>query len=300
MEESMGRISTITQLIKKFEFQFFTFEENNLIKGNLPLFSYRNNTDYSENELKSTLLSTAEDSNYHSLYINGGCHDLCHYLCNLFEGNNIKSGKIWCFSPSIYTLVSKEKLNIANTLNYLPDLKWEYHVAPIIFDLNDNPIIIDQRNEWKLYTIESWLNSMNSPRSIFTLTNSEWYLFNTLNGLNVRGIKLPNIEKLSVPTWFPKIISGDFFKYNGLCKAENWIPNGLAVNEVAQIIYNREIINQEDEHQRTEYINVLSNINTLDQVFKNKTLNNQFLSEYRAEYNSLLDKWINIYQGILI
>lgn len=169
-------------------------------------------------------------------HINGYCEVRAHFLCkkisSLIYGNGCDIGKIWAFSPSIYTLMWDAKLSTDNPLFEDEKINWDYHVAPVLSIQNGDKIdtvVIDFSFEnTKFISYQEWLSRLNCPQAIYTIIDDDYFLFYTLEGLKLTGDRY---QDYTTPSNLPKIITGHFY-YLGITDKQS-IPSGLAYNELA-------------------------------------------------------------------
>jgi hypothetical protein len=235
----MKTISLVAVLVfnlASFSQSYFQAEENKLLLGGLPEVPVLNPIEISK---KQEVIGLIKKEGIEYRYLNGGCEDRAHYICTLLSHHSIETGKVWCFAPAKYTLISSELLNVKDPYMGNEQLKWGYHVAT--YCLVNNPtggvdtLVIDQAfNPNEFISLSSWLGNMGSFASIYMFTDKDSYSFNTINGLTVfnNAVSPPTSAKL--PTFLPPIITGDFWKLN---LKDDYVQNDLAINDVACFAY---------------------------------------------------------------
>lgn len=259
--------------------------ENSLIKGSLEKFDFSALKVYSSKEVinaEETFSSISMEYNY----VNGECHNKAHLggLCLINSGYSIF--KIWNFSPSIYSHMSQKTLKVNDPLNLHDYILTDYHVAIAVLCFVDGiktVKVIDPTFSKKSMSIKDWRDFQNCPNALFTFTEHKKYLFNTMNGFNIYNNENESFESLQLPSWFPKIITGDFFEYNGFAKESKWIPKGLASLDVAIDIYNK----TQKGQISSSYVDIIKDINQ----FRNKLEEKQIGISFINYWNERIEHW---------
>ncbi len=210
----------------------------------------------------------------------GGCQQRSHVMSLMLEKKfDVEHRKIWLFSPaSLYEedpttlfVEDKNKLSQDNIVN------WNYHTAPIV-KLNDGGktkfLVIDpslNRNE--PLSLEDWLKSIgNSTLGKYTMLSPEKYFFNSRFDYN--GI-------LTV------VFDGSFFELDSQSKDNLFLEKGLAINDMAIIIYKKYIdplMNRpgvKDEKRLQDLKDIFGNATTLDLLFAQNLSGNTYQTTYR-------------------
>lgn len=192
---------------------------------------------------------------------------------------------------------SKQTIQLPDPNNISPNglLTWGFHVALLlqyegkefVFDL-----FIDSE---KPLTIAKWLEKMQARKFRIEIEAPDNYLFYTQasetkkNGLFTRK----------------------YFEYDGLCREQNWLAKGLAINETAVELYSK---NWFHFHYKTllsaDYGLFVGRVNNFECVLRdnkiNKKMTEEFqqkhaniIAEYRLVYARNLEKWMEKVQTFL-
>lgn len=273
---------------------YLNIEENNLKLGGLP----------KQPELKSITLNKAQsifnvisNENIEYRYVNGSCEDRAHFISMILRKNDVNSGKIWAFSPSKYTLISKEQIIIKDPYGINDQVKWGYHVAPILVVESDTLVIdlsFDNKNFLKK---KDWLKKLNSKNAIYFYTISDDYLFNTIGGDEKSEFtawrndpKVPNDNiNIKLPHWLPSIISGDFFS---LDDTNNSVYKGLAINDLAIKVYELSSSNIPDTDKK--YLKQI--VKNIDNVEKEIADNNTNVHLTNKTFSILKDYYLRRFE----
>lgn len=184
------------------------------------------------------------------------------------------------FTIFIYNFVRKTLL-IKDILEIQDAIKAEYHVSIGIREKSEpdefNIMVLDPSFSRHPLSIKASRSFQNCENAMFLFTNYKEYLFNTLNGLRIFNNKSNPTEFVQLPTWFPKIMSGDFFDPIGLSKDQSWIQKGLATSDVGYEIFKDVIENKISK----SYFALIQDINLL---------------RIRLETNKMPDKYIQTWQ----
>ncbi|MBL7707271.1 MAG: hypothetical protein JNM21_17125 [Taibaiella sp.] len=298
-------VLTLFFINKNFGQTYFKIEENKLKNCCLPIPTQLQPVESDKaNAIFKYLLDSVK---FEYRYGYGACEDRAHFISKSLDKKGINNNKIWCFAPIRYTLISKKELSVKDPLTISDKIIWTYHVAPIIIVKNKSKtdtVVIDpslESNSPILYS--QWLKMLNCPEAIFTFTESNMYLFNSLDGFTAwRNNNFSDNENFTIPKWFPNIISGDFIPYDDNSQS---IPKGMAINEIAVSIYNQEKGNLSKDELRT----ILGNINNitafLDDTEVNAVINEAFkikykeyINRYKEKYKLRVAYWTNEYNKI--
>lgn len=251
-------------------------------------------------------------------YTQGNCHDRAHMMSLLLAQRHIICAKIWAFAPGNYCLINRSLFTIKDKNGMSPDgiITWGYHVAPVVK--------VQQKKGVRLCVIDpslfpggpvpyrKWLDIFNSNSGMYLFLNHNYYLFNTLDGNTVYApgtndpeTALPS-QKLEMPTWFPKLVTGDFYDYDGDAAADNMMPRGLAANETAYRFYKEQIAILPASEADTRYeLNAIAGVaddfqlflqngqfgNTYYQMLQEKY--SHLINQYRVCYENEIEYWVN-------
>jgi hypothetical protein len=293
--------------------------EYNLLCGARPTLTYNNATIASKAKAEDFFAGIIK-SPIQFGYPNGNCHNRAHLISKMAISRGITPLKIWVFPPGKYSLVDTS-LIVFEDKNFISKdnkIKWGFHVAPLLLVGVDTMAIDPILSPKGLIGYKEWLSKLNIPNALYMILDWDWYSFNTLNGLNVynnptnQPSDCSGTLNLSIPGWFPGIITGDFFKYDS---TKFWMEMGLAIDETAYKFYQAEILpllnntieakNTFDDPNNTllqDYKTLVGNINNFETVFRdnktNNTINEAFISKhegaikkYRAIYEDALERW---------
>lgn len=286
-------ILILTLLIanKNFGQTYFNIEENHLKNCCLPVPNKLEPVEY--DKAKAVFNYLIDSIKFEYRYGYGSCEDRAHFISKVLSKKGINNNKIWCFAPVRYTLISKKELNIKDPLAINDKINWTYHVAPMIVVNNNakiDTLVVDPSLENKLpIPFKQWLKMLNCPEAIYTFTENNMYLFNSLDGFTAWRNRTSNDnENFTLPTWFPNIISGDFNPYDDKSQL---IPKGMATNEIAVLIYN----NEKNTLSKDELKIILGNINNitafLDEIEVNDVINQAFKIKYKKYIDKYKDKY---------
>jgi len=205
-------------------------------------------------------------------YINGSCEDRAHFISMILNNSGISSGKIWIIAPVRFTLLSQEILEISDPYRKGETVKWGFHVAPFIEVASGGEtkkLVIDLSfSPNKYLTLDEWLTRINNPRALYFYTNSNSYLFNSLNDLTIydnNRISSPptgNVASHQIPSWFPNILTGDFNSYDKKNHAQK-IASGMALNDAAMRLYYDYLPTIKSSSDREVINNILNQYNPL-------------------------------------
>lgn len=232
-------------------------------------------------------------------YINGSCEDRAHFISLILKKNNVSSGKIWAFSPSKYTLISKEKIKINDPYGVNEQVEWGYHVAPILVVESDTLVIDLSFDNKQFLKKKDWLGKLDSKNSIYFYTSPNDYLFNTIGGDKDSEFtawrndpKVPNDNvNITLPHWLPGIISGDFFPLN---TSSNSVYYGLAINDLAIRAF--EMSTSDIPAKDKNYLNkIVKNIDSIQKdianIETNPNLTDETFSVLKHYYSKRLTHW---------
>lgn len=216
---------------------------------------------------------------YH--YKQGNCHNLAHFISLILNSYGVPHRKIWIYSPSRYLKKSTKSIviNDINQLSPTGKICWGYHVAPIIFVDGQEYVFDFFLNENQPLSISEWKSALNSKNYFVDLKKPSFYLFFTENQKNNR-----------------KLFNGNYFEYNNICKAENWLPAGLAINHTAwQFAQNEAPILNQKSSLAADYRLLVGSITNFETVFKNNSTNTQISKDFLAKHKDIILKYKEFY-----
>jgi hypothetical protein len=247
-----------------------------------------------DKETANRVLNEVIELKVPSKHINGFCEARAQFIATKIS-SLCSVGKIWAFAPSLYSMLSTQKLTATDLLLNDRSISWGYHVAPIIAVINGDKIdtlVVDfSIQDSKFTEYHQWLSKLNCPNLIYTIINYNYYLFWTLNGLQLNGSKVTN---LSLPEKFPKVMTGDFFY--PLLNDSVSVPSGLAYNDVAIHLIQTYYTNPLYVGEKAEIADHL-NINKLKDLANNgtSTLPDEIKKECSSFFKVRLEYWQEAY-----
>lgn len=268
---------------------FFQFEENNLTNCCLP--EKPNIKPTNPDTAKAAFRYLRDTLHFEYRYAYGSCEDRAHFVCKALAKKQVQSMKIWCFAPIRYTLISRKKLRAKDPLHIKDTITWTYHVASAIVTGQKDTLIVDlSLNDQKPLPYKKWLAALNCPEAAYTFTSDKMYLFNSLNGFKAWRNKTPDdTVTLDLPTWFPNIISGDFFTYD---TSSHSIPQGMAVNDVAVLFFEKE----KNNLPKDVLVKILGNINHITAFLEKDKTTKKITAEFKQTYQAYIDKYAPVYE----
>lgn len=223
-------------------------------------------------------------------YKQGNCHNVTHFASLILRSYGVQHKKIWIYAPTRYCEDSKQTIQLPDPNQISPNglLTWGFHVALLlqyegtefIFDL-----FIDSE---KPLTMGEWLERMQARKFRIDIETPDNYLFYTQ----------PSATKKN------GLLTGNYFEYEGLCREQNWLAKGLAINETAIEFYKNEHFHfKYTTPLSTDYKLFVGRVNNFECVLRdgktNKKMTEEFqhkhasiIAEYRLVYARNLEKWI--------
>jgi hypothetical protein len=165
----------------------------------------------------------------------GGCQQRSHVMSMILSKKfNIEHSKIWLFSPAALYHNDTTTLFIEDKNKISPEniIRWNYHTAPIVKVTNksgmEQRFVIDPSlNRKEPLLLENWLKNIgNSQYCKYTFLLPEKYFFNC---------KYDDNSQLT------NIFDGSFFEFVNPAKDNLVLEKGLAVADMAIIIYEKYI-----------------------------------------------------------
>jgi hypothetical protein len=253
-------------------------------------------------EIQKAFDYIAKDTKLEFDYPQGGCQQRSHVISMILSKIfRIEHCKIWLFAPaSLYdydnrTLFVEDK----NKLSPNNNVEWNYHTAPLIKRIQGNTIdflIIDPSlNNIKPMTLNEWLESIgNSNLGLYTFLMPEKYFFNCkYNGFS----ELTNV------------FDGTFFEYTNPAKDNLAVEKGLAINDMAMVVYRKYIqplLDRPDAHNNhklQDLKDIFGNATALDLFFAQNLSGNTPNTSYRyivANYGVIVKEAKSIFYKQLI
>jgi hypothetical protein len=223
-------------------------------------------------------------------YKQGNCHNLAHYASMLLQKHGIKHQKIWIFAPSRYQKHSRITINLEdpNLISSSGILTWGYHVA-LWIEYQHKTMVFDYfLDPNKPLVKEEWLEYFGNIDYKVEIHTAENYLFYGEEQENNR---------------YYSLYKGEFFRYEGECKTQQWIEQGLAINETAHYFMQNERQNLDIFNGLSkDYKKLVGDIENFECVFRDFSTNKrmsqsfqrkhrQIIEQYREVYTEKLEKW---------
>jgi hypothetical protein len=221
---------------------------------------------YETSKIQEIFNELSYNSNIEFNYPQGGCQHRAHIMSMLLDKKlNIEHSKVWLFAPIDLEFEKKEMLFIDDKNNLTTDsnIKWNYHVAPIIINKNNDTLVIDPSlDRKKPLEISKWLKKIgNSQISKYTFINPNNYFF--------------YVKKKDGK--FTNVISGCFYKYIDYTKNNFTLEKGLALNDVAIEYFDKYMTNLQSKNTSTEKLQdlrlIFGNATTIGNIFDLKNGN---------------------------
>lgn len=243
-------------------------------------------------------------------YQQANCHNISHYICLLLESKGYQCAKIWAFAPVVYSASSSKLIRIPDKKNISPGGKidWGYHVAPILQVRIGNKVrkmAIDPGLFKTPVRYRTWLAKLKTNKLIYLIVDSEWYLFNSSmipnSELQSKSDESQDLNQTNIklPDWFSDKLITDFFKYEEEALQQNWIEQGLAINETAIAFYDAEIKpNLNLTHYQdmvTDYKILVGNVFNFETVFRDGNWNYEMTIEFQTKHQVIIAKYREIY-----
>lgn len=252
---------------------------------------------YDDLKIQEIFNELSYNSNIEFNYPQGGCQHRAHIMSMLLENKlNIEHSKVWLFAPIDLEFDKKETLFIEDKNQFTNDsnIKWNYHVAPILINSTNDTLVIDPSlDRKKPIKIQEWLNKIgNSEISKYTFINPQNYFF---------YVKKKDDK-------FTNVISGCFYKYIDYTKNSFTLERGLALNDLAIEYYDKYIKDlQSDNKNKLEDLKLIfGNATTIGNIFDFKNgnysndvkdainRNDKIVREAHKSYNERLEYWKKI------
>lgn len=235
-------------------------------------------------------------------YAHGGCQHRAHIMSLLLNTYRIEHSKVWLFAPVDLYADKSDVLYFTDThgLSNKKTIEWNYHVAPIVLTENKTPgkldtLVLDPTIEKTrpLY-LKEWFDKIgNSQISKYTFINPNQYFFY----VNQEAGK----DKQST------VINGCFYEYDGYSKDHFIIEKGLALNDIAMMVYRKYIQPWQNGATPSDKLKALKwligNTKILDLIFVKKKpishpkvsaaidINKDIIEETRIAFKERLSFW---------
>jgi hypothetical protein len=257
-------------------------------------------TDYSY--LLNVFDTITNHSHMEHEYAHGGCQHRAHMMSLLLNKYNIEHAKVWLFAPVDLYEDKSEVLYFTDTygLSKKNRIEWNYHVAPVVLTNNKtanklDTLVFDPTIErTRPLDIKEWFGNMwNSNISKYTFINPNQYFFYVKQ----------DADRKEPST----VINGCFYEYEGYTKDNFTLEKGLALNDIAMMIYNKHIKPWPKEAIPSDKLKalkwILANTKILDLIFaKNQPishrkilaaieLNKDIIEETRVAFEERLSFW---------
>lgn len=273
---------------------FMEIEENKLLLGGKPTVPNMSPIPYT---LLDSIFSVIQKEEIEYRYVNGSCEDRAHYISLLFKKMNISSGKIWNFAPARITLISNELFKVKDPYSISDTVvTWGYHVAPVITAKNEegqiDTLVLDQSfSPTSFIRYKDWLKVMNCTRSVYTFTDTDSYLFNSLNGLTVYNNNENPAPSHNMPNFLPQIITGDFWQ---LDPTNDYVQTGLAINDLSYYMAIAADSDKYTDSEKAYLLNLIKNIDKVELFTKSSRPNELSKDTYKSlidYYKSRINHW---------
>ncbi len=232
----------------------------------------------------------------------GGCQQRSHAISMILAKKfGIQHCKIWLFSPAALLDFDTRALYVEDKNKLTPNntICWNYHTAPMVKLSNGDAIdylIIDPSLNRKMpLLLADWLGSIgNSDNSKYTFLAPEKYFFNC---------KYNNFSQLT------NVFDGSFFEFINPAKDNLVLEKGLAVNDMAMLIYKKHILPlmnawlMKDEAKLQDLKDIFGNATALDLLFAQNLSGNTDNTSYRyvlAQYGSIMKEAKQIFHERLL
>lgn len=230
-------------------------------------------------------------------YKQGNCHNLVHYASLILDSYGVEHKKIWIYAPCRYDEVSKKSIKLPDPNNLSPSglLSWGYHVA-IFVEFNGLAYVFDYFiDDEKPLSVGNWIEKMAVKNFKVEIESAEKYLFFTK----------PSETKKN------GLFNGKYFEYEGLCKEQNWVAKGLAINKTAIRFFKNELYHFQFKTPLShDYRLLAGSVNNFECVFRDNSFNKKMtpkfqekhkgiIAEYRKIYEENLEKWIYKVENLL-
>ncbi len=190
----------------------------------------------------------------------GGCQQRSHLLSLLLSKKfNLEHSKLWLFSPAALSSEDQRTLYVTDKNGLSNDniVNWNYHTAPVLKLKNGGKgamLVIDPSiDRAEALSLEVWLSKIgNSNLGRYTFLKPQRYFFNCQYN---DYFQLTNI------------FDGTFFDFVNPAKDNLLLEKGLAINDMAMVIYKKHIAPRSDNGD----VKMQSELKDLKDIFGNAT-----------------------------
>jgi len=216
-------------------------------------------------------------------YKQGNCHNVTHYASLFLKSYGVQHNKIWIYAPTRYRADSKLTIQLPDPNNISPNgiLTWGYHVALFLQYAGEECVFDLFLDSKKPLSMAKWLEKMQARKFRVDIENPDNYLFYTE----------PSETKKN------GLFTGQYFKYEGLCREQNWLAKGLAINETAIIFYKNENFHlMYNTPLSTDYKLFVGRVNNLECVLRDNKINKNMTEEFQLKHASIISKYRLVYE----
>lgn len=240
---------------------YFNVEKDYAYNGCYPNSNLSTLKVYTQAEINSVFENISNSLGIEFNFPQGGCQQRAQIM-SMFLNKKfaIEHAKVWLFAPINLYKNDFRTLQIVDKNRLTPDnnIYWNYHVAPVVLVKHGNKIdtlVIDPSiNRSEALTLNKWLQGIgNSNNSKYTFLKCEFYFFN-------RQCCDGNGNLLSV-------INGSFYDFSNPAKDNLIMEKGLAINDMAIIIYQKYIVPLSNSKLPAD----IEKLNDLKEIFGNAT-----------------------------
>ena len=216
-------------------------------------------------------------------YKQGNCHNVAHYASLILKSYHVSQKKIWIYAPCRYIENAKTAIKLPDPNNISSDgtLIWGFHVANLIKFEGQELVYDFFIDEEKPMTVGQWIEKMQVKNFYIDIEIPEKYLFLT---------KDSEVKKNGV-------FNGQYFEYEGLCREDNWVAKGLAINETAIYFYKNEFYHfQYQTPLSNDYKLLVGRINNFECVIRDRSFNKKMTLEFQQKHEKVIEKYRSIYE----
>lgn len=222
-------------------------------------------------------------------YKQGNCHNVNHIASLILRSYGVQHKKIWIYAPTRYREDSKQTILLPDPNGISPNglLTWGFHVA-LLLEHQGTEVVFDLfLDSNKPLSVGQWLETMKARQFYVDIEQPDHYLFYTEASANKKN----------------GLFSGRYFKYEGLCREQNWLAKGLAINETAVEFYANEKFHLKyNTPLSNDYRLFVGRVNNFECVLRDAAVNKKMteafqkkhaslIAEYRLVYTRNLEKW---------
>lgn len=223
---------------------------------------------YNYEEVQQAFKSLSKNWGIEFDFPHGGCQQRAQILSLLLHKKfNLQHLKVWLFAPAALYQNDKRMLQLIdkNYLSPTDHIEWSFHVAPIIRikenDVVETYVIDPSVNRDKPIKITDWLAALgNSNTSQYSFLMPEKYFFNS-------SYHTDENQMLTM------LFDGSFYDYVNPAKDNLAVEKGLAINDLAKIIYHKHIVQllncteEKDKLKLEDLKAIFGNATAMDMLF---------------------------------